>query len=89
MGDFWATVRRSEYLENGYEFDPKHPSGAGTVPVDPGRCLRLDLRLDVQVNLERCHRLDLGLRLRVRPSLPGHCGSNCASQQMRPERFTS
>jgi hypothetical protein len=48
--------------------------------VDPGRCLRLDLGLGVQVNLGLyhqqglgvqvnlgwCHRLDLGLRPRVR-----------------------
>ena len=34
-------------------------------------------------------RVDLGLRPQVRRRLPGQCGSNCASQQMRPERSTS
>ena len=57
-----------------------HQQGLGE-QVNLERCHRLDL--------EWCHRVDLGLRPRVRPLLPGHCGSNYASQQMTPERSTS
>ena len=57
-----------------------HQQGLGE-QVNLERCHRLDL--------EWCHRVDLGLRPLAGPSLRGHCGSNCASQQMRPERSTS
>ena len=63
------------------------PSGwtRGAAAAGPTDACDLRRRLHTDLGVQ----VDLGLRPQVRPLLPGHCGSNCASQQMRPERSTS
>ncbi len=74
---------------------------ANAAPRGPATGLRVALPLRLRreqrrLRLHRPRRLDprLGLRADVGPRLqvrrlPGPCGWNCASQQMRPERSTS